>query len=103
MYMRSQLEKLTGIITGSDTPLSDPLSQSLQFQSAAGQQTVYDGVWIVDSKYPMRNSMNMDFKCNKIVLVVRDPFEVILDNAHTTLTLTNSEKADINLNSQWWG
>jgi hypothetical protein len=45
---------------------------------------------VIDSKYPMRNSANLDFKCNKIILLVRDPFEVIMNNYHMTTNFTHT-------------
>ena len=61
-----------------------------------------DSVWLVDSNYPVRNTLCQNFKFNKILLVVRDPFETILENLHTEVTQTLTQKCEISSSHSQW-
>jgi hypothetical protein len=79
------MEHLTGIITGSDTPIVD--SQQSQIKGLVGESIADRSVWMVESQYPLFRTYNhKEFDCNKMIVLVRDPFQLILSAAHKTLT-----------------
>jgi hypothetical protein len=63
-----------------------------------GEGIADKSVWMIESQYPLqRTKFHQEFDCNKLIVLVRDPFEVILSNAHSHLTHSYSLKADVDL------
>lgn len=87
-FLRKYLELITGIATGSDMNVHS--IKPLQFAGLIGEGTVDDTVWIIKSHHPHRFRSNPDFYCSKIIVCVRNPFEVIISWAHFHITETHS-------------
>jgi len=73
-FLRRYLELITGIPTGSDNPLKYVIP--LQMLGFIGEAITDDTVWIIKTHDPMR-PWGIDFECNKIIVCVRNPFDVI--------------------------
>jgi len=72
--IRSYLESVTGIITGSDHLLDLKLNRDLFELGMAGEGVVDDTVWLVKSHYPERLG-HSPVAVNRCVLVVRSPLD----------------------------
>jgi hypothetical protein len=55
----------------------------------AGEGIVNRRVWIVKSHYPERPE-EIEFKANKIILLVRNPMDAILSLFHMNATATHN-------------
>ena len=96
--LRSYLELITGIATGSDTQANsqDP---PLNTQGFIGEHIVDDRIWLAQTDHPLRlgpASAFHDFTCNKLLVIVRNPIDVLLAKMHHQIsaTLTRSVKID---------
>lgn len=74
--IRSYLEKVTGIITGSDHVLDLKLNRDLFELGMAGEGHIDESVWIVKSHYPERLG-HSPLRVNKCLLMVRSPIDCI--------------------------
>ena len=72
--MRAYLEKITGVITGSDCDLSKKLNKELMTRGLLGEGLVDKRVWIVKTHYPERYGKSK-FYSEKAILVVRNPMD----------------------------
>ncbi len=74
--IRSYLEKITGIITGSDHVLGLKLNKDLFELGMQGEGKVDHTVWIVKTHYPERMG-HSPLAVNKCLLLVRSPLDSI--------------------------
>jgi hypothetical protein len=74
--MRKYFELLTGIQTGADNTLH--INIPLQMMGMKGEEIVDDTVWVVKTHSPWCMPLAPKFTANKMVIVVRNPLDVIL-------------------------
>ena len=94
-FLRKYLELITGVVTGSEMPLSMPMP--LNIQGMFGENVADDTVWIVKSHCPMRVDC-LDFKVNKFIVCVRNPFDVILSTINFLNSMTHGKELE---NKPW--
>lgn len=92
-FLRSLLEGETGIITGSDSRPNRNLSASLLRFGFQGEGVVDDSVWVVKSHYPERYGF-LSFDVDRVVLLVRNPFDAIESYFHMAFTNTHDKSLD---------
>ena len=74
--IRTYLEQLTSIPTGSDCDIRRPLNRQLKEMGLSGEGKIDNSVWIVKSHYPERIGVDRFF-ANKVVVIVRNPLDSI--------------------------
>ncbi len=89
-FIRTLLEKRFGVITGSDSRFNRPLATSLMRCGFQGEGIVDEATWIVKSHYPERLGYRK-FDINRIVLLVRNPFDAIESYFHMGFTNTHDK------------
>ena len=87
-FLRKYMEMITGVPTGSEMP--SYITMPLQLTGLIGENTVDDTTWIVKSHHPMRIKFD-DFSCNKLIVCVRDPFDVMRSGMNFMTTKTHSK------------
>ena len=87
-FLRKYLELITGVTTGSEMPIS---TMPLNLLGMIGEQVADDTVWVVKSHYPMRVNC-LDYKVNKFIVCVRNPFDVILSTINFFNTMTHGKE-----------
>ncbi|KAL6076958.1 Fbox domain containing protein [Balamuthia mandrillaris] len=89
--LRSLLERMTGFITGSDSRPTRDLSRKLAKAGLKGEGVVEpDKVWIVKTHFPERLGWK-PFKAEKVILLVRNPFDCIDSYFNMALTRTHTD------------
>ena len=73
-FLRKYLELITMIPTGTD--MHAP-AMPLQMTGLIGEEISDDSVWVTKSHEPMRFGCR-DFKTNKMIVTMRNPFDVIV-------------------------
>lgn len=93
--LRSYLEKITGLVTGSDTDISHGLNKALLNAGLQGEGLVDKRVWIIKTHYPERFG-GTKFGAERSILLVRNPLDAIVSvfNLFTTRSHTLSVKDD---------
>ena len=74
--LRAYLEKIMGLITGSDCDISKKLNVALMDLGLAGDGLVYKRVWIVKTHYPERYGKTR-FGAERAILLMRSPLDCI--------------------------
>jgi hypothetical protein len=74
--IRSYIEKITGVITGSDHNTHLKLNRDLFELGMAGEGVIDDTVWVVKTHYPERIG-HSPLRINKCILLVRSPIDCI--------------------------
>lgn len=87
--IRSYLEKITSIYTGSDHSTELKLNRDLYELGMTGEGTQDDTVWIVKSHFPERVKLQ-SLKAHRCIVIVRSPidclwsfFNMIATKSHT--------------------
>ena len=88
--IRTYLEKLTRVYTGSDCDVRRPLNKQLQDMGMAGEGQIDSKVWIVKSHYPERIG-RAKFTAKKCIVIVRNPLDSIFSLFNMVATTTHSE------------
>ena len=86
-FLRKYFELITMVPTGTDM---DTPPMPLQMTGLIGEEVSDDSVWVTKTHDPMRFG-SRDFKTNKIIVTVRNPFDVIVSVAHFLSTNTHSK------------
>jgi hypothetical protein len=84
------LEAATGIVTGSDSRPNRPLSASLIRFGYVGEGITDQSVWVVKSHFPERMGF-IRFPVQRIVLVIRNPFDAVESYFHMGMTNTHDK------------
>lgn len=74
--LRAFLEKVTGLITGSDCDITKKLNVALMDLGLAGEGLVDKRVWVVKTHYPERYGKTR-FGAERAILLVRSPLDCI--------------------------
>jgi len=77
--MRKLLEQATGIATGSTGSLNT--GTFLKFNGLKGQFVCDERVWITKAHHPSLQPRILNFESDKVLCVVRNPFDSILSFA----------------------
>lgn len=85
--LRASIERLSGVITGSDTVPTRTLSRALQDCGVLGEGIVDERVHVVKTHFPERRGSE-PFGAQRAILLVRNPFDVI--DSYFNMTLTNT-------------
>ena len=91
--LRTFLEKLTRVHTGSDCDLRRPLNLQLKEMGLSGEGTLDDSVWIVKTHYPERIG-RVPFISNKCIVIVRNPLDSIFSLFNMVGTVSHNESLD---------
>lgn len=88
--LRSLLEQVTGIVTGSDSSVKRTLIQQLIELGMKGEGVItMDKVWCVKTHYPERLGYAA-FNANRAILLVRNPFDAIVSYFNMILTQSHT-------------
>ena len=74
--IRSYLEKITNIYTGSDCDISRKLNKDLLEMGMHGEGKIDDSVWIIKTHFPERIG-HSELKAHKSIVIVRSPIDCI--------------------------
>ena len=74
--LRAYLEKIMGLITGSDCDITKKLNVALMDLGLAGEGLVDKRVWVVKTHYPERYGKTR-FGAERAILLVRSPLDCI--------------------------
>ena len=74
--IRSYLEKITSIYTGSDCDISRKLNRDLLEMGMEGEGRIDDSVWIIKTHYPERIG-HSEFNAHKCIVITRSPIDCI--------------------------
>ena len=88
--LRSHLEKLTSIYTGSDCDLKRPLNRQLKEMGLDGEGKLDNDIWIIKTHYPERVG-RQEFIANKSIVIVRNPLDAIFSLFNMVGTTSHSE------------
>ena len=104
--LRTYLEQLTRIYTGSDCDLRRPMNKQLRDMGMLGEGELGEKVWIVKTHYPERIGRTQ-FKAQKCLVIVRNPLDSMYSLFNMVETSThnkNIEKEVLEraLNSSIW-
>lgn len=92
--IRSYLEKITGVVTGSDHILDLKLNRDLFELGMAGEGKIDDTVWIVKSHYPERLG-HSPLNVNRCILMVRSPFDSLWSFFNMMATQSHNQSIPI--------
>jgi hypothetical protein len=83
-FLRKYLELITGVTTGSE------VEASVWHLPLIGENIVDDSVWVIKSHGPIaRVRTAEDFDMNKIIVLMRNPFAVIISMVHMCQTYSH--------------
>ena len=93
--LRSYIEKITGLVTGSDTDISHGLNKALLTAGLQGEGLVDKRVWVIKTHYPERYG-GTEFGAERSILLVRNPLDAIVSvfNLFSTRSHTLSVTED---------
>lgn len=75
--LRSYIEKVMGLCTGSDTDITHLLNKALMTAGLAGEGLVDKRVWVIKSHFPERYG-GTRFGTERCILLVRNPLDCII-------------------------
>lgn len=79
--LRATLEKVMGLVTGSDCNINLKLNQELMEMGLAGEGLVDKKVWIVKTHYPERYASS-NYDAQRAILLVRSPLDALTSLFH---------------------
>ena len=97
-FLRRYLEQVTGLFTGSDMPMKFTFFEGIM--GLLGNNTVCDSntVWVTKTHYPMSlPGATLPFTANKMIVIVRNPIDVIPSHAH----LVNLSSHSLTIEGTW--
>jgi len=86
--LRQCFETMTRTVTGSDSRPNRTLSSALLRCGYRGEGLTDNSVWMVKSHYPERLGF-IKFRVDRVVLLVRNPFDAITSYFHMAMTNTH--------------
>jgi Sulfotransferase domain len=89
-YLRKALEETTGFLTGSDSRPNRTLTSYLLRFGFIGEGICDESVIVVKSHFPERLGY-VQFETQKIILLVRNPFDAIESYFHMGMTNTHNK------------
>ena len=79
--LRGYLERIMGLVTGSDCDITKKLNLELMDMGLAGEGLVDKRVWVVKTHYPERYGKTK-FGAERAILLVRNPLDCITSLFH---------------------
>jgi len=101
--MRSALESLTGIATGSTGSLNT--GTTLQYNGLKGQHICDERVWVTKAHHPCKQPSVLNMVSDKVICIVRNPIDVIPSMGQITNTLSHSAQLEFSMDKEypeWW-
>lgn len=94
-FFRKYLESITGVATG--TPYSNQIIidfalAALGFKGEGHHKD--EKTWFVKSHFPMQYRTPSSFTCNKAIVCVRNPLDIVISLLNINLTLTHNKNID---------
>ena len=86
--LRGYIEKIMGIVTGSDTDTSHSLNKALYTAGLVGEGLVDKRVWVIKTHYPERYG-GTKFGAERCILLVRNPLDCMLSLFNLLATSTH--------------
>mmetsp|Transcript_30026 Transcript_30026/g.21783 ORF Transcript_30026/g.21783 Transcript_30026/m.21783 type:complete len:211 (+) Transcript_30026:468-1100(+) len=102
-FLRKTLESTVGIPTGGVISLHT--STSLQIMGLKGEYITDDTTWIVKSHHPYKMPLSLTCDVNKVLVIVRNPMDVIISYACFANTMNHSTKPKFSFFEEypeWW-
>lgn len=94
-FLRKNIESHYGVVTGSDSRPNRVLSASLLKFGYVGEGITDQSVWVVKSHFPERLGYIKFPINNRVILVVRNPFDSIESYFHMGMTNTHDKSLTI--------
>mmetsp|Transcript_38087 Transcript_38087/g.43202 ORF Transcript_38087/g.43202 Transcript_38087/m.43202 type:complete len:344 (-) Transcript_38087:1057-2088(-) len=93
--IRNLFEQITGIYTGSDMRLvpESPLRMALYDAGCRGESVTDDRIWICKTHFPEFAELELNFKAEMAIILVRNPFDVI--DSYFNMGATASQNSSI--------
>jgi len=91
--LRSLVERITGVFTGSDSDPRRPLCKLLIESGLYGEGMVDSKVFAVKTHFPERLG-RLPFKADRAVVIVRNPFDAIVSYFNMVLTETHVDSIE---------
>ena len=88
--LRSYIEKITKIFTGSDGELKRKLNRELMVMGLEGESESDNKVWVVKTHYPERMGRRR-FVAQRCIVVVRSPLDAIFSLYNMIGTVTHNK------------
>lgn len=79
--LRGYLERIMGLVTGSDCDITKKLNLELMDMGLAGEGLVDKRVWVVKTHYPERYGKTK-FGAERVILLVRNPIDCMTSLFH---------------------
>jgi hypothetical protein len=102
-FLRKYTELLTGVQSGADNTLH--CNVAIQMQKMKGEDIVDDTCWIIKTHSPWCMMYAPEFKCQKILCIVRNPLDVILSWLNLVSTMSHAIKVPFDYAVEypnWW-
>lgn len=96
--LRGYLERVMGLVTGSDCDITRYLNRELMEMGLAGEGLTDKRVWVVKSHFPERFG-NTKFGCERVILLVRNPLDCITSLFH----MINTGSHDLSIAEECFG
>ena len=87
--LRSYLEKLTNILTGSDCEIKRKLNKQLQDLGMEGEGELDKKVWVIKTHYPERFG-SKKFIADRCIVITRSPIDCIPSLFHMIGSISHS-------------
>lgn len=103
-FMRSTLEKVMGLVTGSDCNIKLKLNLELMERGLEGEGLVDERVWVIKTHFPERY-MSARYACHRAIMAVRSPMDCITSLFHMIGSSTHDcsiEESDFAKNIEDW-
>ena len=91
--LRAYLEKIMGLVTGSDCDIDKKLNKELMYMGLNGEGLVDKRVWIVKTHYPERYGKTK-FYAERNILCVRNPLDSITSLFNMVCTGSHNKSID---------
>ena len=86
--LRGYIEKIMGVVTGSDTDTSHSLNRALYTAGLVGEGLVDKRVWVIKTHYPERYG-GTKFGAERCIMLVRNPLDCMLSLFNLLATATH--------------
>ena len=92
--LRAYLEKIMGLVTGSDCDIDKKLNKELLHMGLSGEGLIDRRVWVIKTHYPERYGKTK-FYAERCILCVRNPIDCITSLFNMVCTGTHNRSIDL--------
>lgn len=89
-FYRRLIEQISGLVSGSNIMTQTSLCLSFVIQGFKGESVLNNRTWIVKSHFPYVYPFTMPCNINQAIVLVRNPFDVIVSLFQFSLNATQS-------------